>query len=98
IEHALHAVAVAAVTGGAQQITGDLEVGVGAARSLKAGVGLGEALADLTATGLAKLLIRSPAAGGETLFTHKVEAVAGRAKMLLAAEHQIGLHGAAHCV
>ncbi len=60
VENALHAVAVAAVAGDADQIARDFEVGIGAAGSFEAGMGLGQALADFAAAGLAEILVRAP--------------------------------------
>ena len=67
IEHTLHAVAVAAVLGRAQQVARDLEVGVGATGSLETGVRFGETLADFAAAGFAEIFVGSPATGGKTL-------------------------------
>src|SRR5580658_3814728 len=49
VEHAFHAVAVAAIFGGSQQIARDLEMRIGAAWCLKARVRFGQALADFAA-------------------------------------------------
>jgi hypothetical protein len=86
IEDLFHAVAVAAVAGYTREIASDLEVAICAAGGLKAGMGLGKALADFAASRVAEGFIRPPSARGKALRARtKIETVTRGAKMLLAA-------------
>ena len=67
VEDTLHAVAVSRILGDAKQVACDLEVPVGAARRLKAGVSERKTVAELAGPGFAKCFIRTPSAGGEAL-------------------------------
>jgi len=97
VENALHAVAIAAVTGDSEKIAHNFEVAIGAAGRLEAGMRFAEAGADLTTARNAEQLIRSPSAGGEALrgTQKKSKPFSRGAEMLGIAQHQIGLHGGA---
>src|SRR5690348_16389642 len=83
VEHALHAVSVAAVSGDAQQISRQLEMRVCAAWSFETRMALAEAFAQVSAAGFAECLIRTPAPGCETLFLHHAESIARGAEVFL---------------
>src|SRR5258708_10559529 len=85
VKHALHAVAVARVFGDTQQVACDLEVAIGAAWSLKAGVTGRKTVAQLTRSGLTECFIWSPATRGKALcLDQHFETVLGGTQMLFA--------------
>ena len=99
VEHdALHAVAVVAVAGGLEEITGYFHVGIGAAGGLEGVVGLGEAGEDAVGAGLFEGLLGGPAAGGVALGLEHAEAVDGGLKVAVAAADEVRLHGGAEGV
>ncbi len=74
-------------------------MGIGAAGGFEAGVGFGEAFADLAAAGHTEVLFGTPAAGGKALgIVQKIEAVAGSTEILFIAEREVRLHGGTHTV
>ena len=99
VEDALHGVAVAGVAGDAEEIAGELEVGVAAAGGFEAFVGFGKAGVEVAAFGGAEAFVGAPASGGEALRgDDHVEGVACGAEVLLAAGGEVCLHGGAEGV
>ncbi len=79
-------------TPAAKQVAGQLKVGIGTARRLKAAMGVRQAGGKVSAIWRAKKFVRPPASRGEALRRQHFEGVAGGAQMFRASQRQIRLH------
>ncbi len=95
VHYAFHAVTVAGITRNAKQVAGQLEVGVAAAWSFEAGVGVAEACKDVAAARRAQLLVGSPASRGKTLLEQHGDGIFRRSQVHLATTDHVGHHGRA---
>src|ERR1700733_6929995 len=87
VQDAFHAVAVARITGDAQQVTRDLEMAVNPAGRLEAGVRQAQALPEPIAPRRDKRFVRTPAAGDITLFAYHAKTVGRGAQIFFIAEN-----------
>jgi hypothetical protein len=95
VHDALHAVAIAGIARHAEQVTGELEVRVGAAGSFEAAVGISQAGGDIIAVWRTQSFVRSPTTGGKALREKHFKTIFRGAQMSLASSGEIGLHGRA---
>ena len=84
VHDTLHAVPVAGVAGYSQEVSGEFEVRIGAARCFERVVCRGQTSIELSAVGSNELLAGTPASCRIALCGQHVEGVPGRAQMFLA--------------